>query len=88
MTKEQEAWTNRIVGQLREEARKRMPLSDADWEELVKSISVVFQKSKKNKEVKKALVKFLLECEKMNEEVKIKNNYEKVRQAPRSMTHS
>ena len=78
MTKEQEAWTSKIVEQLRKEARKRMPLSDADWEELVKSISVVFQKSKKNKEVKKALVTFLLECEKEDEAAKVKIDSEKV----------
>ena len=78
MTKEQEAWTSKIVEQLRKEARKRIPLSDADWEELVKSISVVFQKSKKNKEVKKALVTFLLECEKEDEAAKVKIDSEKV----------
>ncbi len=78
MTKEQEAWTNRIVGQLREEARKRMPLSDADLEELIKSISAIFQKSKKNKEVKNALVEFLRECKKEDEEAKVKVGSEKV----------
>lgn len=78
MTKEQEAWTSKIVEQLRKEAMKRIPLSDADWEELKKSISVIFQKSKKNMEVKKVLVKFLLECEKMDEEAKAKVDYEKV----------
>lgn len=78
MTKEQEAWTSKIVEQLRKEARKRIPLSDADWEELKKSISVIFQKSKKNKEVKKALVTFLLECEKEDEAAKVKIDSEKV----------
>ncbi len=76
MTKEQEAWINKIVGQLREEVRKRKPLSDADWDELRKSIRMIFQKSKKNVEVKKALVKFLLECKKMDEEAKV--DYEKL----------
>lgn len=78
MTKEQKAWTNKIIGQLGEKARKRMPLSDADWEELIESISVIFQKSKKNKEVKGALVKFLRECEKEDEEAKVKVGSDKV----------
>ncbi len=77
MTKEQEAWINKIVGQLREEVRKRKPLSDADWDELRKSIRMIFQKSKKNVEVKKALVTFLLECEKEDEEAKVKVDSEK-----------
>ncbi|MCI8860275.1 MAG: hypothetical protein HFI71_12320 [Lachnospiraceae bacterium] len=63
MTEVQRKWTDNMIERLRKEAERRKPLSDRDWEEMKKSVSMIFLKSKKNVEVKNALVKFLLECE-------------------------
>ena len=70
MTEQQKAWTDGKIKQLMEEAKRRMPMSHADWKELQESVKMIFDKSKKNAEVKEELVKFLLQCEKKDEEAR------------------
>lgn len=65
MTEVQKKWTDHMIERLRKEVERRKPLSDTDWEEMKKTVSIIFLKSKKNVEVKDALVKFLLECEEL-----------------------
>lgn len=68
MTGEQKRWLSGVIRKYEQEAQKRYPMEDSDWEELQKSVRMIFEKSKKNPGVKKALVEFLLQCEKTDQE--------------------
>ena len=64
MTDKQGRWLSEVIRKYEQEAEKRYPMEDSDWEELQKSVSIFYNKSGKNPEVKDALVKMLVRCDK------------------------
>ena len=59
MTAEQERWVYKKIGQLREVADRKWPLSDHEWESLILAAKRIYEKSGKNQEVREALINFL-----------------------------
>lgn len=63
MTSKQERWLSGVIRKYEQEAARRYPMSDDDWQELQGSVSRLFEKCGRDPGVKDALARMLDRCD-------------------------
>lgn len=59
MDEKQKQWTDRHIAIMRQQIEDNLPLTDAQWDKVIETMSKIIALSKNNKEVRSALFDFI-----------------------------